>query len=87
MNFGQLQNNSPLGLYFNSNAKQLLQEYLIQQLIGGNPNAQNYFNNIGGNIGYESSGYGINLGIHNQIGGLGGDTLNWDVNIKIPIDL
>tara|TARA_R100000458_G_scaffold48663_1_gene47857 strand:+ start:1400 stop:1693 length:294 start_codon:yes stop_codon:yes gene_type:complete len=87
---------SPMGMYFNSNAQGLLQNFLINSLLGNPLGPDEYYENFTGNLGYENSGYGIDVGWNkpnplNTPGDMfgGGTTFpNDDIRItgKIPLD-
>ena len=79
---------SPMGMYFNSNAQGLLQNFLINSLLGNPLGPDEYYKQFTGNIGYESpGGYGLDLGYNqpNPIPGQG--NLNWNLTGKIPFDI
>ena len=78
---------SPLGMYFNSNAEGLLQNVILNTMMGNPLAPDDYWKDFTANIGYESGGYGIDLG-YNQPSPLPGTpNLDWQVTGKIPIDL
>lgn len=81
-------NNSmiPQGMYFDTNLDGLLASYIQNQLLGNNPNTQDYINSLTANVGYEGGGYGVDLGFNHPNPVYEGDILDWNVNIKVPIN-
>ena len=74
-------------MYFNSNAQGLLQNFLINSLMGNPLGPDEYYKDFTANIGYENSGYGVDVGYNKPNPTIPGDKFNWQVTGKIPFDL
>jgi len=85
-----------MGMYFNSNAQGLLQNFITNSIQGLQLDPDKYYKDFTGNIGYENNGYGIDVGwnkpnpLNTSVDMYGGGTTypNQDIRItgKIPLD-
>ena len=77
---------SPLGAYFNSNAEGLLQNVILNGLLGNPMGPDDYWKEFTFNTGYEQGGYGVDLGYNRPNPLHQGDKLDWLLTGKIPLD-
>ena len=78
---------SPMGLYFDSNAEGLLQNVILNTILGNPLGPDDYWRDFSANVGYESEGgYKIDLGYNKPDPLEIGKNLDWLLEAKIPIN-